>query len=99
MRVLVGQFSSESNEHSRSLMTFEKFLFRFGEEMLDSIYCRDIFEDEGIELVPSISARGHPHGLVTYDAYQFIHDRLMQAVKENLGTIDGIFFSFMEPVK
>ena len=45
MRVLVGQFSSESNEHSRSLMTFEKFLFRFGEEMLDSIYCRDIFED------------------------------------------------------
>ena len=32
MRVLVGQFSSESNEHSRSLMTFEKFLFRFGEE-------------------------------------------------------------------
>lgn len=91
MRVLVGQFSSESNEHSRSLMTFEKFLFRFGEEMLDSIYCRDIFEDEGIELVPSISARGHPHGLVTYDAYQFIHDRLMQAVKENLGTIDGIF--------
>lgn len=91
MKVLVGQFSSESNEHSRSLMTFEKFIFRYGEEMLDSIYCRDIFEDEGIELVPSLTARGHPHGLVTYDAYKFIHDRLIYAVKENLHDIDGIF--------
>lgn len=91
MKILMGKFSSESNEHSRSLMTFEKFIFRFGEDMLDSMYCRDIFEEEGFELIPSICAQGHPHGPVTYDAYQFIHDRLIQSVKDNLGDIDGIF--------
>ena len=44
MKVLLGYFSSESNEHSHSLMTFEKFIFKFGEEMIDSMYVRDIFE-------------------------------------------------------
>lgn len=91
MKVLVARFSSESNEHSRSLMTFDKFIFKFGEEMIDTMNTRDIFESEGIELIPSIAAIGHPHGLVTYDAYEFIHDRMMHAIRENLGEIDGIF--------
>lgn len=91
MKVLVGKFSSESNEHSRSLMTFEKFVFKYGEEMIDSIFARKVFEDEGIELIPTISAIGHPHGPVTKDAFDFIISRFKQGVKEHLHEIDGIF--------
>ena len=48
MKVLMGHFSSESNEHSKSLMTFDKFLFKFGDEAIDAMEVRDIFEDKGI---------------------------------------------------
>ena len=44
MKVLVGRFSSESNEHSRSLMSLDKFILKYGEDCIDSMYCRDIFE-------------------------------------------------------
>lgn len=91
MKVLVGKFSSESNEHSRSLMTFEKFIFKYGEEMIDSIFVRDVFENEGIELIPTISAIGHPHGPVTKDTFEFILSRFVQGVKEHLNEIDAIF--------
>ena len=32
MKVLVGRFSSESNEHSRSLMSLDKFILKYGED-------------------------------------------------------------------
>ena len=37
MKVLVARFSSESNEHSRSLMSFDKFVFKFGEDCVESM--------------------------------------------------------------
>lgn len=91
MKVMVGHFSSESNEHSVSKMTFDKFIFKFGEEALDALHVRDIFEDEEIELIPAIVAIGHPHGPVTKDAFDFIYSRFIQTVKEHLHEIDGIY--------
>lgn len=91
MKVLFGHFSSESNEHSRSRMTFDKFVFKYGEDALKHLYCRSIFEDAGIELIPSITAIGHPHGPVTYDAFEFILSRFVTEVKNHLHELDGIF--------
>ena len=91
MKVLFAYFSSESNEHSRSLMTFDKFVFKFGEEAVQHVSCRKVFEDAGIELIPAIIARGHPHGPVTYDAFEFIRSRMMAEVKSHVHEIDGIF--------
>lgn len=91
MKVLVGLFSSESNEHSKSFMTFEKFVFRYGEDLIDHMHVRDLFEDAGIELIPSIFAYGHPHGPITQDAFEFILSRFKQEVEDNLNEVDGIF--------
>lgn len=91
MNVLIGGFSSESNEHSQSLMSFDKFIFKFGNELIDSMHVKDLFATANINLVPSLLARGHPHGPVTKDAFDFILSRFKQAVKENLKDIDGIY--------
>lgn len=91
MKVLTGGFSSESNEHSESLMSFDKFIFKFGSELIDSMHVKDLFETANIELVPSILARGHPHGPVTKEAFDFIVSRFVQEVKEHVHEIDGIF--------
>ncbi|MEG0960814.1 MAG: M81 family metallopeptidase [Erysipelotrichaceae bacterium] len=91
MKVLVGEFGSESNEHSRSLMTMDKFIFKYGEELINSMNIRDIFEVQDIELIASISAMGHPHGPVTLDAYEYILSYFLNTIKEHLHEIDGIF--------
>lgn len=38
MKVLVGRFSSESNEHSRSLMSLDKFILKYGEDCMMLAY-------------------------------------------------------------
>ncbi|MDY0393672.1 M81 family metallopeptidase [Virgibacillus halophilus] len=91
MKVLVGHFNSESNEFSYQNMGFDNFVFRYGIDSIDVMQVRDIFEEKEIELIPSIYANGHPGGLVTKDAFDFILHRMLTAVKENLAEIDGIY--------
>ena len=71
MKVLFAYFSSESNEHSRSLMTFDKFVFKFGEEAVQHVSCRKVFEDAGIELIPAIIARGTRMALSLIHIFHF----------------------------
>lgn len=91
MKVLVGHFNSESNEHSYQRMGFDNFVFKFGEELIDVMNVRDIFEENGIDVVPSIYANGHPGGLITKDAFDFILHRMLKSVKDNLADINGIY--------
>lgn len=91
MKVLTGHFNSESNEFSHQNMGFDNFTFRYGNDSIDVMEVRDIFEDNDIELIPSIYANGHPGGLVTKDAFDFILDRMLKKVKEHLHEIDGIY--------
>lgn len=91
MNVLIGGFSSESNEHSESLMSFDKFIFKFGNDLIESMHVKDLFATANINLVPAILARGHPHGPVTKDAFDFILSRFKQEVIDNLKDIDGIY--------
>lgn len=91
MKVLVGHFNSESNEFSYQNMGFDNFVFKYGEDCIDTMQIRDIFEDKGIDLVSGIYANGHPGGLVTKDAFDFILHRMLVKVKEHLAEIDGIY--------
>lgn len=91
MKVLVGHFNSESNEHAYQKMGFENFIFKYGKDSIDAMGIRDIFENNNIEIIPSIYANGHPGGLVTKDAFDFILTRILHALKKNLNEIDGIF--------
>ncbi len=91
MKVLIASFSSESNEHSRQTMGFDNFIFKFGEASIDRLQVKDIFDDAGIEMIPSIAAIGHPGGLVSKDAFDFIYSRMMHDVKMHADEIDGIY--------
>lgn len=91
MKILTGHFNSESNEFSYQTMGFDNFVFKYGEDSINAMEVRDIFEEEGMEILPSIYANGHPGGLVTKDAFDFILHRMLRSVKANLSDIDGIF--------
>src|SRR5699024_12236362 len=91
MKVLSSHFNLKSNDFSYIIMFYYKFNLRYGQDSIDATAVRDIFVDNGIELIPSIYANGHPGGLVTKDAFDFILDRMLKKVKEHLLAIDGIY--------
>lgn len=91
MKVLVGHFNSESNEHSYQNLSFDNFIFKYGESSIDAMGVRDIFEDNNIDLIPSIYANGHPGGPIKKDVFDFILSRFLQSLKEHLSEIDGIY--------
>ena len=91
MNVLLGHFHSESNEHSRQTLGFEEFMFKFGEASIEAMNVEDIFNESGINCIPSIYAHGHPGGPVTKDAFDFIISRYEYELRKNLHAIDGVF--------
>src|SRR5699024_8653629 len=52
---------------------------------------RDIFEEENVELIPSIIATTSPTGMIRKEAFDYITDRMLNSIRENIGKIDGIY--------
>ncbi len=91
MKVLIGHFTSESNMHVPNPCDINDYVIKYGEDLIDAMQIRDIFEEEGIELIPAIYANGYSAGTITKEAFQYIASKMLRAVKEHAHEIDGIF--------
>ena len=69
MKVLVGAFAHESNDFCPNLTTREMFEYYRGEQVLKHLPVRDIFENAGIEIIPSIYAVAQSYGPVEEKTY------------------------------
>ena len=72
MKVFVAHMTSECNEHVRKDATLDDFLLLYGDECIDAMHVRDIFEGHGIQIVPSIFASLHPSGMIEKAAFDYI---------------------------
>ncbi|MFR0979095.1 MAG: M81 family metallopeptidase [Holdemania filiformis] len=52
----------------------------------------DLFEEAGIEVIPTIYADGRAGGRVTREAFDFILEQFLNGVREHIDEIDGMFF-------
>lgn len=91
MKVLMLYFHLESNEKVGGLTELDRFNLKFGENLIDAMYVRDIFENNGIEIVPGIYANGHSGTVLSKESYDYIHGKFMRSVAENIDQIDGIY--------
>ena len=91
MKVFAAHMTAECNEHVSRDARLEDFLLLYGEESLDEMRVRDIFEDRGIEVVPSIYAAINPSGMIEHDAYEFIAGRIIEDLRAHLDEIDAIY--------
>ncbi len=91
MKVLVGSYTAESNAHVGRSCDFNDFYYRYGDEMIEGMHSKDLFEEANIELIPTILANGHAQGRVTKYAFEFIKDQILKGVKDHIHEIDGIF--------
>lgn len=91
MKVLMGHYTLESNEHVGGLTELDSFNLKFGENLITAMHVGDIFKKNNIEIIPAIFADAHSAKVVSKEAYKYIHDKMIRAVKESLYDLDGIF--------
>lgn len=94
MKVLVAHFTSECNEHISHTVGLDEFYLLYGDECLEAMHIRDIFEKADMELIPVIFASLHPNGMIKREAFDFVADKILTAVREHLGEINGIYLQF-----
>ena len=91
MKVLVGFFTTESNTHIPEIATIANYDIGFGEECVRKCNVKDVFDDYGIETIGAIYANAHGAGGIERNAFDYIESCFVNAVKEHLQEIDGIY--------
>lgn len=91
MKVLVGRFGAECNEHINHTVPIEEFQVLFGDDCIREMRIQDIFDKAGITLIPSISATTNPTGMIQKEAFDFIANKMLDTIREHRSEIDGIY--------
>ena len=91
MKVLLASVNAECNEHITHVATLDDFRILYGDQAIEAMHIRDIFEDASIEMVPTIYAALPPNGMIQYEAFSFIAHTILSGIRENLDSIDGIY--------
>ncbi|MEF8801623.1 MAG: M81 family metallopeptidase [Halolamina sp.] len=99
--VLLGGFSHETNTFASGTTGRPLFQQRreyFGDEIPEKMRgtnsCEggaiDVAENEGVDLVYSVTASATPSGIVAADAYEFYTEQILTGVEEHGDDLDGV---------
>lgn len=91
MRILIGGFEAESNAYVAKPCEIQDFTIATGDEIATRLAIKEIADQENIELIPSIYARGMGAGRVAYDTFDYILKQFLHATEKHQYEIDGIF--------
>lgn len=91
MKVLIGQFITESNANVPMKNEITSFDIAFGDDCVEKMLVKDIFEKENIEVIPSIYAVSGASGVIKKHTFDYIEACILNTVKEHLNEIDGIY--------
>lgn len=90
MKMIVASFQCESNSKANLHPQKTDFEFFSGEDIFKKLAVKEIFEDAGFEIVPSIYANALPSGTVARDIYEFYKEQIIDTVRTNPDA-DGVF--------
>ena len=90
MKVMIGAFAHESNDFCPHLTTREMFEFYEGEEVARHLPVADLFEEAGIEVIPSIYATAESYGPVEEETFLHFERMILDTVRAN-PDLDGIW--------
>ena len=91
MKVLIGTFVTESNANVPAKARMNNYDLAFGDDCIRKMNVSDIYEDAGIEIVPSIYADAGGNGVVTKEAFDYIESCFVKSVRAHLHELDGIY--------
>ena len=91
MKVLVGQFVTESNAHIPLKNEISNYVVAFGDDCIRRTHVGEVFAAAGIEVIPSVFADAAASGVIKPDTFAYIESCFLRAVREHLDEIDGIY--------
>lgn len=91
MRILAAKFILEANANVPMKCDLEHVAFSFGEEALSHMQTGEIFNQEDIEVIPVICADAGCSGVMKKSCFDYIEQRILSAIKEQLHDLDGIY--------
>jgi microcystin degradation protein MlrC len=91
MKIAVGGISHETNTFSPLTTGPDLFRVARGEEVVQGVFW-DRWRQQGVELVPTLTAGASPHGMVQLDAYRTLKEELLSRLERSL-PVDGVFLS------
>lgn len=91
MKVLIGQFTTESNANVPHMNDIDSYDISFGDELIKKMQIGDIFAGAGIEVIPTIFATSGASGVIKRNTFAYIESCILEPLKEHLHEIDGIY--------
>lgn len=92
MKILVAKFQLESNEHVPMKTDLEHTALSFGKEALKHMQLGNVFDEPDIEVIPVLCADAACSGIMKKNAFLYLENRILDAVKKHLHDLDGIYF-------
>lgn len=90
MKVIVASFQCESNSKANLHPQKSDFEYFAGWDIFKKLVVKNIFEDAGFEIVPSIYANALPSATVERHIYEYYKEQIMDTVRAN-PDVDGIY--------
>ena len=91
MKVLIGEFITESNENIPRKNEITAYDIAFGEECVRKMHVGDIFAQAGIEVIPAVYAVSGASGVIKRHTFDYIEACFIRTVEQHLNEIDGIY--------
>ena len=90
MKVIVASFQCESNSKANLHPQKSDFEYFAGWDIFKKLVVKNIFEDAGFEIIPSIYANALPSATVERHIYEYYKEQIMDTVRRNRDA-DGIY--------
>ena len=91
MKIMVGFFTTESNEHIPMKNTINRYDVAFGDECIKKSLVDDVLREEGVEGIGSIYANAGSSGVIKRNTFDYIESCFIETAREHLNEIDGIW--------
>lgn len=91
MKVLVGQFVTESNANVPVKCEINSYNIAFGDELIAKTQVGDVFGQAGIEIIPAIYASAGAAGVIKRHTFDYIEACFVNAAREHLHEINGVY--------
>ena len=93
MKILVASFQCESNSLAKQHPKKHDFEYFSGEDIFKKLAVKDVFEENGFEVVPSIYAVALPSATVERDTYDYYAEEILSTARVN-PDLDGVYIFF-----
>ncbi|OUP10906.1 microcystin degradation protein MlrC [Collinsella sp. An2] len=91
MKILVGKFTLEANEHVPMMCDIEDVAMSYGADSLTHMQLGDVFDRDDIEVVPTICADAACSGVMRRRCFDHIEGTILNGIRTNLADLDGIY--------